>query len=145
MPGKRKMVVVLTTLLLAGCGGGGGLLGTHFVQPENIKNVSAYQLTAEEKKALETEVRKGIGFSKATWLRGRQRKVITRDGQVRIELCAIMDLHSRTLFGGTPITHPVRAQFSRGQHKGMYVRVPDRGAGIIELHRECNRADLFPG
>ena len=142
---RRGAIMLLATLVLAGCGGGGGLLGTHFVQPENIKSKSAYQLTGTEKAAFLTEVRKGIGFSEATWLRGRQRKVVTKDGRVRIELCAVVDLHSKTLFGGRPITWLVRAQFPKGQHKGMYVRVPAEAPGMMALRRECKRAGLFPG
>jgi len=70
--------------------------------------------------------------------------VVTKDGNVRIELCAVMDLHRQTLFGKAPITWLVRAQYPKGQHKGMYVRVTV-GRGLMDLRNDCKRAGLFPG
>ncbi len=147
MTGKKLCMLISTAFLLTACGsgkGGGGLLGTYFVEPGNIKSQSAYQLSAAERGALETEVRKGIGFGNATYMRGKARKVATKDGHQRVELCAVMDLHRKTLFGKTPITWLVRAQYPKGRHKGMYVRVTD-GRDLIDLRKDCKRAGLFPG
>jgi len=147
MTGTKLFLLISTAFVLAACGtgqGGGGLFGTRFVDPDNVKSQSPYQLTQVEKKALETEVRKGIGFGNATYLRGRQRKITTKDGHLRIDLCAIMDLHRKTVFGGAPINYLVRAHFTKGQHKGMYVRVPS-GVGTIAVRKDCKQHGLFPG